>query len=155
MTMESRKVIRAELQKFRDESDRLAERKAVIDGKADALEQALRALTGKGEVNNEEPAKAKYRRTFKGRKTREEREHEVLDVIRSANRMVGAAEVRSLSREAGEEIPHSTAQAAINRLLAQGKVRQMGTTGRGQPKVGYVEAKVTPGEGIAHGTKED
>ena len=146
--MTIRSAIRLERAKLTKQEQAAEERLAAIRGKIEALDAAEAALAGETpSVNGSEPPRRT--RTFKGRKSREERKHEALDALREVELRLLADEGRSAADLADEfGIPQASAQNAIDDLLAEGKVRKVDETPRGKPIVRYVPTRIRPGEEV-------
>lgn len=138
------------LQAIRDERaqvatrrDKAQERVDALDSQLAALDAAAAALKGDAPVNGSQPT-GKRRREYRGRVAIEKRAQDVLDILRRDGRPQAA---HTLAADHG--IPHASAAKAIDLLLEQGKVRQIGTTDKAsQPVVTFVPVKVRPGEPV-------
>jgi len=137
MMTTANRAIRQELRRAQEAREKLEGRIVDIQSREAALQSALDAL-GTGSPK----ATKKRTRTFKGRMTKDERLRQTYDIIRKADRPLKPADL------AAEGVPHASAQAAVERLLAGGKVRQVGSTGRGKPIVEYIPTTVTPGKPV-------
>lgn len=146
--MTIRSAIRLERAKLTKQEQAAEERLAAIRGKIEALDAAEAALAGETPSANGD--KPKRTRTFKGRKSREERKNETLDALREVEPRLLADEGRSAGDLAADfGIPHASAANAIAELLDEGKVRKVGETSRGNPIVReIVRQRVRPGEEV-------
>jgi hypothetical protein len=135
----AKQAIRTELRSAAEAREKAEAKLAEIQIREDALKTALAALNG-GTAKAKPKTEAKHRRTFRGRESKDERLRQTYDAIRKAGEPVTAADLHR------EGIPHASALKAIERLLAGGKVKKVGTTTRGNPVVEYIPTTVKPGE---------
>lgn len=135
--MTIRSAIRLERAKLTKQEQAAEERLAAIRGKIEALDAAEAALAGETPSANGD--KPKRTRTFKGRKSREERKNETLDALREVEPRLLADEGRS----ARATSPPISGFPTPRRRTRSSSYSTRGRSGRSARRVGGIRSSGT------------